>query len=78
MEEFSIADYIEKKRKAVQLALDNDISSELLDEDVIDAAEDMASNINNDGIEAQIDFLIERFGPDTVIKLLEGIIHERA
>jgi hypothetical protein len=78
MEEFSIADYIEKKRKAVQLALDNNISSELLDEDVIDAAEDMASNINNDGVEAQIDFLIERFDPDTVIKLLEEIIHERA
>lgn len=48
---------------------DNGIESSMLDDMVHDAANVMASKINNDSIESQIDFLIDicNFSPEYII-----------
>ena len=59
----------------VELAAQLGIESEYLDEAVHEAASDLASAINNGGINDQIEFLISRYegGEKDVEELLQGM-----
>jgi molybdopterin/thiamine biosynthesis adenylyltransferase len=45
-------------------------------EGILDSAEQSASRVNNEGLEAQIDCLIRQYGDQEARKLLEAAEHE--
>jgi len=53
------------------------LSPEDLDEAVHDAVGGLAASLNNDGLDAQIEFLVQRFGAAETRKLLENCAADR-
>jgi hypothetical protein len=53
------------------------LTPEDLDEAVHDAADELAASINNGGLEAQINFLDEQFGPECTKRIVTLILKDK-
>ena len=76
-------DFVEEQRKAFERRQQHDlrlirkaeelgIEPDLLDDAVHDAADSAAASINNAGVEDQITYLIDQFGPEEAGQILDG------
>lgn len=63
-------------RRAAEELWDAGIAQETFDEDVIDAATQLASNVNNEGFEGQIRFLAEQWGMKQALRLVREALHD--
>jgi len=57
----------------VQLAEQNGLKDDALDEVVHDAASEHAASVNNAGIAEQIEYLVAELGPDETERILNGL-----
>ena len=54
-----------------------DLHTDSLDELVHDLAAKLGSTVNNDGMERQVQFVIEQLGTHNAIEAIEKVIRER-
>lgn len=59
----------EEIERLVKLADEEGVGEEALDEEVHDTASNIASNVNNEGVRSQIEFLISHGGPGAVARI---------
>jgi len=65
------------RRELIELAKDLGIRSEELDDEVYDATDCIASRVNNQGIEEQIDFLVGTYDSKDVENLMKAIHYNK-
>lgn len=65
-------------RELLALATHNRLSGEDLDEAVYDAACAQAAAVNNKGLDAQVEYLVRRFGAREAQRRIERASDERA
>ena len=63
-------DIIESVEELIDLADHLELDAGDLDEEVHQAASEIASEVNNNGIETQLEFLVSSWGLDEVIEIV--------
>ncbi len=62
------------EEKFLKLCEEKGIESDVLDDEVHDVASHIGSNVNNGGLEAQIKFLLENCGEESVTNIISNAV----
>lgn len=63
-------------RQAAKQLHDAGVADDALDDDVIDVATNLASDVNNEGFESQLRFLAEQWGMKYALQVAGEVLHD--